>query len=68
MFGAMVRKLVFSALAAVMTGVAAAVAYKAAATIWKAVTGEPPPESRLARMVVGGPVRSRVVKLLEAAF
>jgi len=62
----MMRKLIFTALATAMTSVAAAVAYKAAERLWRAMTDEEPPRSRLTDWIAHGLVRGRVLDLMEA--
>ena len=66
MLAPMGQKLVFMALAAVMTSVASALAYRAAVSLWTAATGAPPPESRLARLIVHRPLRRRILRTLAA--
>ena len=48
-----------------MTSMAAALAYRAAASLWRAMTNEPPPRSRVAGWIVHGPIKSRVLRLMD---
>lgn len=62
------KKILWTALAAVVTAAAATSALRLLRYVWREVTQEEPPEQpRWARMLVGAPLNKRVTKAIESA-